>query len=112
MKLSDSEMRFVKKWQRHQHSWRWVRWFLAVFCVICIVVTAWNLQALLNLTGGSSGDSAAIGWFAPFVWFTLIASSGLLGYTIGHWRGDIKTALLLRLIDEHENSGVSEGRHR
>jgi len=103
MKLSESEVRFVTKWQRQQRSWAWVRWLNLVFSTILIVLAAWNLHRLLGLADDrAGGGSGALGWFAPFAWFTLLAPSAWLGYTLGHWRGDIKTGLLLRLITEHE----------
>ncbi len=105
MKLSESEARFVRKWQRQQRSWQWVRWLNVVPCVVLIILAAWNLHRLLDLTGGQSGDSAAIAWFAPFAWLALLAPSAWLGYILGRWRGDIKTGLLLRLVSEHEDKG-------
>jgi hypothetical protein len=102
MRLSESEARFVSKWQQQRRSWRWVRWVNLISSSILIVLAAWNLHRLLDLTRDGGGDTAAIGWFAPFAWLTLLAPSCWLGYTLGHWRGDIRTELLLRLIAEHE----------
>lgn len=102
MKLSESEARFITKWQRQERRWPWVRWLTMACCVFLIVVSGWNLHRLLVLMDDGSGGSGAVAWFAPFAWLTLLAPSGWLGYVLGRWRGDIKTALLLRLIAEHE----------
>jgi hypothetical protein len=102
MKLSESENRFVAKWQRQQRSWTWARWLIVVACGILIGLAACNLRRFLDF-GDDLGGSTALAWLMPFAWLTLLAPSWLLGHALSQWRGDVKTRLLLRLIAEHEN---------
>ncbi len=69
-----------------------------------IAAYAFILHRLVSLPTDSSRKAAAIGWLSPIAWILLFMSSGWLGLTIAHWRGDIKTRLLLKLVEEHEKS--------
>ena len=103
MKLSESEMRFVKKWQKYQRWWPKTRWFCLVASVGLTIMWALILHRLIFLRVESSDDAAAMGWLSPICWICLFISSGWLGLTFAYWHGDMKTKLLLRLVEEHEH---------
>jgi hypothetical protein len=101
MTLSESERRFLRKEEQRERSWRWFRWLALLGSALGVAVTAFCMRRLLDLM---NDGGPALAWYAPFAWFTLIALSGLLGWTLSRWRGDLKTRLLTRLIREHDTT--------
>ena len=67
------------------------------------VVWVLILHRLISLPLESSGDAAGIAWLAPICWICLFMSAGWIGLTFAYWRGDMKTRLLLRLLEQHEH---------
>jgi hypothetical protein len=102
MNLSDTERRFVRRWEKYQRWWPWTRWFCLTGSVVLIVAWAVLLHRLISLPLDSSRDAAAMAWFAPMCWMCQFMSSAWLGITLAHWRGDLKTRLLLTLISHHD----------
>jgi hypothetical protein len=103
MKLSESESRFVKKWQSYQRWWPTTRWFCLVASSGLTVMWALILHWLISLRIESSGDAAGLAWLSPICWICFFMSAGWIGFTFAYWRGDMKTRLLLRLLEEHEH---------
>jgi hypothetical protein len=106
MKLTESERRFIKKAEQRERSWQWIRWGALVGSAVVVAIAGWSLVRLLDqMTDGGP----ALAWFTPFAWFTLIGASGLLGWTLSHWQGDVKTRLLTRLVGEHNTTSAQPG---
>jgi hypothetical protein len=102
MNLTDSELRVIRKWQKYQRWWPRTRWLCLLGSLAGIAAFAIILRWLAFLPADSSQDAAAVGWLSPIAWILLFMSSGWLGLTIAHWSGDVKTRLLLKLVEEHE----------
>ena len=107
MTLTRPEREFLRREERRERSWRSFRWLALLGSALGLAVTLRNMRRLLDLMTDNGGSAWA--WFAPFAWFTLIVMSGLLGWTLSRWRGDVKTALLVRLIREHEKAAAQPG---
>ncbi len=102
MHLSDTELRFVRRREKYQRWWPRTRWFCLTASTVLLVVWAILLHRLISLPVDSTSDAAAIAWLSPIGWLCLFMSSGWLGLTLRHWRGDLKTRLLMRLISDNE----------
>jgi hypothetical protein len=96
----------MKREEQRERSWRWFRWLALLSSSVIVILAASLLIRLLELT--PEGGPAL--WFAPFVWFTLLAASSLLGLTLSRWRGDVKARLLTRLIREHDTTNAQQSR--
>jgi hypothetical protein len=109
MKLSDSERAFVIRQKKRQGIWRWMRWFHLGASSLLVLASGVNLIRLLSLGVESMEIAVSLSWFAPFCWLTFCASALWLGNIVFVWRGDVRTALFLRLVDEHDEQkkGVS-----
>jgi len=104
MKLSESDMKFVRRLQKNERAWRWVRWFTLVASVGLIVQCLVLVMDLMKQSAESNGRlNVMLAIISPVCWILLCLFSALLGYTLACWRGDPKARLLLRLLEEHEN---------
>ena len=103
MKLSEADKKLVRRLQKNERAWRWVRWFTLFGSVGLIVQCALLVLDLVNRSAESDGSQSVIAIISPVCWILLCLFSALLGYTLACWRGDPKARLLLRLLEEHEN---------
>jgi hypothetical protein len=124
MKLSTDDIRMVEKLRRRQQSFRrWRLLSLFVFGLLFIGISiAWLFLSaqLSHLTGITGDDSIAIStkaiaiatkaaivaYMFPVIILSLVCSAFGFGYTLSIWRGEPKTELLLRLIDELHKQDV------
>jgi hypothetical protein len=102
MSLSESERSFIKAEQRRQSRWRWTRWVNATVSLFVVVASGVNMKRLATLIGNNGMPESVVLWFWPFCWIVLLSFSSRFVYTLAHWRGDLATALLLRLAQEHD----------
>ena len=112
MKLSELDMRVVRRLQKNGRAWRWVRWFTLVGSIGSIVQCAVVIMELLKQSTESSGRSDVIAVLSPLCWMLLCLSSVMLGYTLVFWGGDPKARLLLRLLEDHESDAEPIGLQR
>ena len=104
MDLTESEARFVNKLQKFQRWWPRTRWLCLAGSLATMGSYGYFLNYFVSYPVGSPEDAAAIGWASPILWGCFMAGCGLLGFTLGNWRGNLKTRLLLKLIEEHTNA--------
>lgn len=102
MKLSDSDLKFVRRLKKNGRAWRWVRWFTLFGSVGLVVQCAFLIMDLLKQNAEVRDKLGVISLIAPLCWILLGLSSVLLGYTLAFWGGDPRTRLLLRLFEDHE----------
>ena len=102
MTLSECEKSYIIAEQKRQARWLRNRWAYVVVSILVISGSLINMKRLVALEEDSNAPVPGLLWFWPFCWFVLLGFSGWLAYTIAHWRGDISTSLLLKLIREHE----------
>ena len=103
MKLTEREKRFIKKMEKDQTSWRWIRWISLILSLISVMATSVTLVKILNFTKEIDGVFLGLAWLSTFFWFILFASSWLLGFTLLRWHGDTASDILLRLVKDHEH---------
>ena len=101
MELSSQEVSFLERTKKQSRIWLWERWVCLAFSALLTLASAGVLLRLLVVMS-KMGDNSVLAWFAPFVWLMLIGCSWSLGYVIYHWRGDMQTQVLLKLVASHE----------
>ena len=99
MKLSEQELRWLNRWEKHERQWlpltRWICLASGFLSVGCGYFLAHKLISL------HLPDYALL-WLLPLYFF--LKAGVIFVDTFSKWRGDIKLRLLLRLIREHEKS--------
>jgi len=103
MKLTQSEMRFVNKWQKHERWWPKTRWLCLLASGGLTATWAVLIHRIRLLPVESSEELGAVAWLSQICWILLFFSAGWLGLTLAHWRGHMKTRLLLKLIEEYQS---------
>lgn len=101
MKLSESETHMVKNWEWQERDWQWQRWIFLIMCSLLVVVFTLVFRWFVPAPSEDHAVKLIAVW-NPFVCMVLMASIYRLVETVRHWRGDMKTKLLLRLMAEHE----------
>ena len=102
MKLSEPEKKLVRRLQKNQRAWRWMRWFSLVMSAVFIGLIYDTLTRMPAMMSDSSG-LMVVAFVSPICWLLLFITSFLLGCTVAFWNGDPKTRLLLRLLEDHED---------
>jgi hypothetical protein len=99
MKLSEQELRWLKRWEKNERLWLPVgRWIFVLFGGLNTVGGILISHLMMSLR-----DIPNVGAFVLFPLFFFAKAGFWFGYAIANWRGDIKLRLLLRLIREHED---------
>jgi hypothetical protein len=98
MKLTEQELRWLSRWEKHERQWvPFTRWVCVFNGIVCMAGGIYMFHKLAEL-------GASVGGAFLFFPFLFIGMGGVwFGLAFNKWRGDIKLRLLLRLIREHEN---------
>jgi hypothetical protein len=117
MKLSEDELRMVEQLRKFQRGFHRLRFFCLVgfsLGIIGVGIASSALAAVVSRlasdTSGTVSDRAlttatnalAMAYIYPLIIICFAGSALGLVYIFSIWRGDSKTMLLLRLIDELE----------
>ena len=102
MKLSESDMKLLRRLQRNGRAWRWVRWFTLIGGIGLIIQCGFLIMDLSKQTTQPDGRSGVIALVSPLCWMLLCLSSGMLGYTLAFWNGDPTARLLLRVLEDYD----------
>jgi hypothetical protein len=107
MKLSPLERSFIRRELKRQSRWLWARWVNAAVSVLVVAASIVNMKCLLALMGDHGAPSNFVVWFWAFCCFVVLSFSGWFVYTLAHWRGDIATSLLIKMVQEHDTDDPS-----
>jgi uncharacterized membrane protein len=102
MKLSETDLQILNVISRRRRRWSWLRWWLAGGNLVLVVLWMSLLAELIALAEHENSlDSVlAVAWLSPLCWILLVLIIFALAYTVLYWRGDRKTALLVRMAEE------------
>jgi hypothetical protein len=99
MQLSDKERRLIRAVRYNQkYKTMWLAWL-----IIGSSAVGWQVSFILqfrDMTSDSPEDRLA---FLGFVIAAIISGIGVSFFLVTTWRGDRKTRLLLKLVDEKES---------
>lgn len=101
MRLSELETRLVRKWESQARDWRWHRWLWLGVCSFLLVLFTLVFRWFV-IIADEKQTAGFIAVWNPAIWIIIVVSCYRLVDTLCHWRGDLKTELLTRLIAEHE----------
>jgi hypothetical protein len=102
MNLSTSEIRFLSRCRKAQRQWPVWRWLILV-----VAITFWTASSYILLQITTSGDKtgappAMVGFQQDVFWIMNVVCALLMMFTIVRWRGDARTSLLLKLVEEQQ----------
>ena len=108
IKLSDSESRFVRLCEKRHRLWAWARWLNLGLALLCVAATVWVVVELgrFDTATASSFEAALVAWLWPICLVLLIMGFGWATFTVQRWNGDLRTLLLLRLLQEHKEQNA------
>jgi hypothetical protein len=101
MNFSNDDLRMIAKLRKRQQLLR--RWRLPLLIGHGLLIVAWFI--LLMFTSRFDSENATVKlivlvYMLPPIFFGIALSSAWFGYTLWNWRGEPKTDLLLKVIDE------------
>jgi hypothetical protein len=103
MNLSASEVRFMNRWRRSERLWPTWRWVMLLVAVMFWAASAWILVSLATPGGGVGPSATEISFGQDVFWIINLGCVALAVFTLIRWRGDSRTALLLKLVEAHGN---------
>jgi hypothetical protein len=103
MTLTDRESSFLATIRKYQRWWRVVRWFCLPGFVALLISWFWLLHRFISLADEETvGTALLLAWLLPIWWICFVMNCAALGLILVHWNGDMRTQLLLKLIDDHQ----------
>jgi hypothetical protein len=100
MKLSPAETRFIARCRKFERQWPFWRWIS-----LLIGISFWpvSFYILFRLASDEHiAPSAFIALQEDVFWIMNLTCSWLVVSTIVRWRGDLRTTLLLKLLEAQE----------
>lgn len=100
MELSETELRMLEKLRRKQQLLR--RYRVPLLILHGLIMISWFvlLIILVQLKMEITAKLIVISYMLPPIFLFMGISSFWFGYTIRNWRGEPKTTLLLKVIEE------------
>ena len=104
MRLSDTETHYVASLRRRSRLWRSLRWLSLGGNLVLAGLWTSLIARLLDMTDEQKTVDTALtlAWSVPLCLAFLFSAVAMLAHTIVYWRGDAKTALLLRVLDQRD----------
>jgi hypothetical protein len=103
MKLSNEEMKWLKRWEKNERGWpigRWVIVFFGALNTIGGILVFHFTIPLLKIPVIDISNTLVLLLFPLFFFGMAIFC---FCYALANWRGNIKRRLLLRLIRQHQD---------
>src|ERR1051325_6965679 len=101
MKLSEKDIRMVKKLRKRQQQFQ--RWRLPMLILHGLLIIALFVELILVINFPSDNITSRLiiaTYSFPPIFLFMALSSFWFSYTLWNWRGEPKTELLLKVIDE------------
>lgn len=104
MRLSDSEQKLVVRLRKRKQSFARWRWLILLTSVFCIGVATYCFSVLSPLVESDSAVAAHAAFAAPVIYVFLGIGVWLMVDTLFSWHGRAEVDLLLKLIEESQES--------
>jgi hypothetical protein len=104
MMLSETEKKMVVRLRKEQESFLRLRWVGLLGSIGSIGVAIYGFANLIRHFNKPEMSSLLVAtWLLPQLYLLAIAGSLILGYVVRYWRGNPRTILLLKLLDQSKS---------
>ncbi|MGO8929172.1 MAG: hypothetical protein ACLQU3_20085 [Limisphaerales bacterium] len=102
MNLSTTEIRFLSRCRKAQRQWPVWRWLILVVAITFWTASSYILLQITTSADKTSAPPAMVGFQQDVFWIMNVVCALLVMFTIVRWRGDARTSLLLKIVEEQQ----------